>query len=132
MAMISRRATLWALGGMIAAGATASRIACGRMTRDAALRFDRLDVALADLPGAARIGYAVRKETARSDLIRQFLDRPLLVTALELDCPSSRLAVLRSQIRNDFETDDIIIADRWIVARSEGLISALYPTETFA
>ena len=130
MAAISRRAVLLTLGGVagvVVAGVGASVVVCNARSEATALSLERLDVALAEMPGAARIARAVRAATEQAELIEQFIAKRPLVSALAIDCPASRLQAINAQIRADFDADDVVVADRWVVSRSECLIAALCP-----
>ena len=132
MVAISRRLVLLTLGGVVVAGAGVSLGACQARSRMARLSLERLNLAVAGIPGAARIGHAMRAQMSQTELVAAVVAQAPLVSALEIDCPASRLRQIQLQVRAEFEAEDIIVADRWVVSRSEALIAALCTNGTVA
>lgn len=128
MAILSRR-TFFAAGGSLVAlglvGFGGSAIWCGRESLSATLPLERLDVALADIAAPTRIGQAYLAREGHAAVEAMFLAKTDLVTALAIECPETRRGRIREVARADFSAGDVVIADRWIVARSECLVAAL-------
>lgn len=123
------RRILIAGGGVVvlgtAAAAAGSLVFCARESRLAGLPLERLDVALADIAAPDRLARALRAAERPEAIEAAFLGRGDLLETLRVDCPESRRAAIRSAFREDFRRGDVVVADRWIVARAEGLIAAL-------
>jgi hypothetical protein len=127
MAILTKRVFLAGGGGIVLAGALGvggSLVACNS-TRLATLPLERLDVALLDIREPGRIGRAWRTRVGLPAVEAGFLARPGLVAALAPDCAETRRARIRAEVRADFAAGDVVVADRWVVARSECLIAAL-------
>lgn len=127
MEILTKRAFLAGGGGIVLAGALGfggSLVACN-LGRVAALPLERLDVALLDIRAPGRIGRAWRARVGLPAVEAEFLGRPALVAALGPDCAETRRARIRAEVRADFAAGDVVLADRWVVARSECLIAAL-------
>jgi hypothetical protein len=125
--MTTRRTLLAAGGGLVAlglAGMGGSLVWCNRASL-AALPLDRLDVALADMPWAARIGRAYREAEGIADIEAAFLGRPALARATLIDCDSTRRTALRTAFREGFRSGDVVTLDRVLVSRAEGVVAAL-------
>lgn len=125
--MISRRTVLATGGGVVAlgiAGIGGSVPWCNGATL-AALPLERLDVALADIRDAARIGQVFRETEGEAGIEVAFRDRPALLEAMTLDCDETRRAALRATFRDGFRAGDVVTADRWVVSRAECVVAAL-------
>ena len=101
-----------------------SVIVCNRK-RLSALPLERLDIALVDIRAPERIGGAYRAQVGLAAVEAAFLGNPGLLAAIASDCPETRRGRIRTVIRADFVAGDVIVTDRWVVARSECLIAAL-------
>ncbi len=106
------------------AGIGGSLVWCNSTTL-ASLPLERLDVALADIRDAARIGRAFRAAEGPPGVEAAFLDRPALLQAMTLDCDETRRAALRTAFRDGFRAGDVVTADRWVVSRAECVVAAL-------
>ena len=127
MRMLSRRTFFAAGGGLVALGAAAfggSLVYCGRESF-AALPLERLDVALADIRAPERIGRSYLAAVGRTSVEEGVLGKAGLLDALRRDCPETRRADIRAQFRADFAAGDVVVADRWVVSRSECLVAAV-------
>jgi hypothetical protein len=123
---ITRRGVVLGTVALVGTGAGASVLAC-RPGADGQAGLDpaRLRVALADIVAPERIGRAYGAGRARAALLAEFAARPGLVTAAAQDCPATLRSLLRDQVRADFRTGDVVVADRFVVARSECIVAAL-------
>ncbi|MEJ6396202.1 hypothetical protein V8J82_23310 [Gymnodinialimonas sp. 2305UL16-5] len=112
---------------VVGGGGMASALACRPDAESAALgeQLDRLRAALDDIVAPERIGRAYRAERGLSAVTAEFLDTPYLSMAAAYDCPAALRAHLRDQIRADFVAGDVVVADRFVVARSECILAAL-------
>ncbi|MFV0359649.1 hypothetical protein [Tropicimonas sp.] len=125
-----RRLFLFSAAGLAAAGVlgfAASARYCDRRVLARLHLLDRLDVAVADIAGAAEIGRSYRARVGDGTLLSELGARPALLEALEYTCPETRRALVRRQFREDFRTGDILVENRWVVSRSECIIAALRP-----
>jgi hypothetical protein len=128
------RRVLIAGGGTLlvgtAAAAGGSLVFCQRRrTRAAALPLERLDVALADMRAPDRLARALRRAAppgrVEEALEEALLERPAVTGCLSLECDATRRGALRAAFRDEFRRGDTVVADRWIVARSEAVVAAL-------
>lgn len=126
MRKLTKRSFLVGGGGllMLGVGFGGSLLACNR-TRIAALPLERLDVALLDIRAPERIGSAYRAQVGLPAVEAAFLGKRGLVEAIAHECPETRRGRIRTEIRADFTAGDVVVADRWVMARSECLIAAL-------
>lgn len=110
----------------VVAGGAASLVAC-RPARDVAVTLDpiRLRFGLADILAPERVGAVYRAGRNREQLLAEANAKPGLLDACSQDCPVAIRATLRMQSTEDFRQNDILVADRFIVARSECIIAAL-------
>lgn len=128
--MISRRTVLTAGVGVVAlgvAGIGGSLLLCRRESL-AALPLERLDVALADIRAATRIGRAFRDREGQAGVEAAFLGQQGLLDAVALDCDETRRKALRATFRAAFRAGDVVTADRWVVSRAECVVAALRTT----
>jgi hypothetical protein len=123
---ITRRGVLLGTVALIGTGAGASVLAC-RPGADgqAVLDPERLRVALADIIAPERIGRAYRADRTRADLEAELAARPRLVAASAQGCPATLRDAVRDEVQEEFRRGDVVIADRFIVARSECILAAL-------
>ena len=123
---ITRRDVVLGTAALIGTGAGASVLACRPGTDgQAALDPERLRVALADIIAPERIGRAYGAERTRHDLLAELEACPGLVRAAAQTCPATLRGLLRDQVREDFRNGDVLVADRFVVARSECILAAL-------
>lgn len=128
MAILTRRTVVLGAGGLAALAAAdygGSLAVCGRVDIAALLPLDRLDVALAGMRAPERIGRAWRSREGLAATEAAFLASPDLLRAAATECPETRRVLFRSRFRADFAAGDVVIADRWVVSRSECLVAAL-------
>lgn len=102
-------------------GLGASLIACARRTTGQVRTAERLRVVLATLPAPARIGAACCAGRTLGEIAVEISGRPGLVRALQTDCPETRHARLRTLMRADFAAGDFVVADRFVISRTEGI-----------
>ncbi len=123
---ITRRGSLLGIGALIGIGAGASFLACGR-GRDAAAAItpEKLRIALADIIAPERVGSAYRKERDHVGLAAELAEKPGLLAATRQSCPATLRAHVRAQVQEDFRRGDIVVADRFVMARSECILAAL-------
>lgn len=122
---LSRRSLLISTGVVVAGGALASYATCTKHSAQAAMRLDRLDVVAERIRNARKIGANIRAKTAFSDLVRSLRQNAGLVSAMEFECSEKRLAVVREQITRDFRSGAVIVENRWVLSKTEGLVAAL-------
>ena len=123
---ITRRGTLLGLLALFGGTSGASILSC-RPSGDATATLDpeRLRVALADIIAPERIGRAYRAARDTSTLTAEFASKPGLVAAAAQECPATLRTQLQAQITEDFRRGDVVVADRFVVARSECILAAL-------
>ncbi len=112
------------VGGLAAAGGL-SALACSGNRTLAALDPDRLRAGLADIVAPARIGAAYGSGRSRETLLAELAAKPGLCAAAGHECPATLRAAFRAQVAEDFRSGDVVVADRFVVARSEGIVAAL-------
>jgi hypothetical protein len=123
---ITRRGILLGTVALIGAGAGGSILACRPGAEEtAALDPGRLRAALADIVAPERIGRAYRAGRGRDELAGELASKPGLLAAASQTCPATLRARLRAQVREDFRRGDVVVADRFVVARSECIVAAL-------
>jgi hypothetical protein len=123
---ITRRSVLLGTVALIGTAAGASVLACRPGTgRQAALDPERLRVALADIIAPERIGRAYRAGRTHADLEAELAARPRLVAATAQGCPATLRDAVRAEIQEEFRRRDVVIADRFVVARSECILAGL-------
>lgn len=125
--ILNRRNVLTGAAAVIAGGSVASALACRPDAESAALelQLNRLRVALADIVAPDRIGRAYRQDRTASELREEFFATPSLRIAARHDCPAALRAYLHEQVRAEFQTGDVVVADRFVVARSECILAGL-------
>ncbi len=112
------------LGGIGVAGA-GSLFACQRLvTADAGSAAMHLAATLPEVFAPERLARHWQGTTNPVQLLAEIRDRSGLAHALELECIASRCLAVRSQFARDFASEDIVLVDRLMVARSECLIAA--------
>ena len=122
----TRRGLLVGIGATFAAGAGTSFLACrARPDVVATLSPEKLRIALIDIIEPERIGAAYRGTRGRAGLVEELATKPGLVTATKQSCLATLRAHVRAQIQEDFRRGDIVIADRFLMARSECILAAL-------
>ncbi|ABD57183.1 hypothetical protein [Jannaschia sp. CCS1] len=103
-----------------------SALACRRNnSATATLNPDRLRLARSSLIAPERIANAYRNGQSRAALIGEMAQKPGLCRAAGLDCPTAIQTELRRQVIEDFRNGDVVVADRFVVARSECIVAAL-------
>lgn len=125
MRQITRR---FILGGTaaIAAGSAVSVLSCRpRLDMAIAPDLDRLRFGLADIVAPERVGWAYRATRTQEHLLLEAAAKPGLVSACNETCPTAIRAALRRQAAEDFQVADVVLADRFVVARSECIVAAL-------
>jgi hypothetical protein len=123
---ITRRGVLIGTVALIGIAAGASVLACRPATGgQAALDPERLRVALADIIAPERIGQAYRAGRTHADLEAELAARPRLVVAAAQGCPTTLRDAVRAEVQEEFRRGDVVIADRFVVARSECILAAL-------
>lgn len=113
------------LGTSISAASIAgiSLLACGGHDETAA--FERLDILLADICDPVRIGLACRSRHNVNEL-KQEAERVVhIANALQIGCSATRRDVLKSSIRDEFAARDLVLCDRFVIARTEFIIAGL-------
>lgn len=115
------------IGGvvMVAGVGTASYLACRPPGGLAELQIDRLRVALADMVAPTRIAEAYRASRSPEALLDEFAGKPGLQRATTQRCPAALRDCVREQVKSDFSAGDVVLTDRFIIARSEGILAAL-------
>ena len=112
--------------GLTAVATTAgSALWCNRSSRLAGLPLERLDVGLADIRAPEPLARTLRAGLTPDGLETAFLQHADLPGLLHLECDATRRTALRDLARAEFGRGEILVADRWIVARSEALVAAL-------
>ena len=110
--------------GLVAAGAAgASVLACGGLTEQAA--WHRLDILLPRMRDPVRVGLASRAAFGLDHLLQAAEAHGPIATALRTECPATRLDTLATAIRADFAARDIVLCDRFVMARTEGIVAGL-------
>lgn len=122
---VTRRGVLIGMVAILGSAATASVLACRPGTGTAALDLDRLRLALSDIMAPERVGHSYRQDRDTATLLEEFGARPALAAAASLDCPDMLRSRIRAVAQEDFRTGDIVIADRFVMARSECIVAAL-------
>jgi hypothetical protein len=132
MRLFSRRALLWGSAGTLAAVAAlgaGSLVACNRRLADAGLdpaeAATRLAEALDEVFAPARLAAHWGDDGAPAALLDALRHRPRIREALATDCPATRRALLRAEIRDDFAAGDICLVDRLVVSRTEAMVARL-------
>ncbi len=86
----------------------------------------RLFAAIVDIVEPETVGAAYAAGHAREDVMRQLAGKDRLLAAAGVLCDESRRAELRESFREDFCAGDVLVADRWVVSRSECIITSLW------
>ncbi|MCU0906240.1 MAG: hypothetical protein MUF73_02090 [Rhodobacteraceae bacterium] len=124
---IARRHLLRAFGGVIVltgAGGVASSYACGLRhpaQQEATLR---LAVALQDILYPDRLARAYLDRHGTAPLAALLEPASTLADLATISCDSARRSAIAGQIRQDFATGDVVVADRIVAARTECVIAA--------
>lgn len=120
-------AALGTTGVAAIVGYGGSLLACNARAsgRSAGVDPSGLTPALDDIIAASRVGRAYREERDRATLVDEFGAKPGLVAAAAQTCPTAMRAELRAQVEADFRNGDIVVADRFVMARSECILAAL-------
>lgn len=127
MSLLGRRPFLTGGLGLLGAGAVTwggSLAACSASGRETAMLIQPLFVALADLRARDQIGQAFLEETGAEPLLAQIAARRDLISAALIPGDQDRLIHLQDTIRQDFAAGDVVLANRWVVARCEAQIAA--------
>ena len=129
--LLSRRNVVVAGGGAVligAAGVAASGFACSMTDgRQAWIRdLSRLFAAIPDMAAPQAVGRVYGAEHGPEMLLAQLSAEGPLKDASQITCEATRCAAIQETFRQDFTRGRIVVADRWIVARSEALISAAW------
>lgn len=122
---VTRRGVLIGAIALLGGTATASVLVCWPNTEMASLKLERLRAALVDMVAPERIGQAYRQTRDTATLLEEFAARPDLVAAASSSCPDTLRGLVRTLVQQDFKTGDIVIADRFVMARSECIVAAL-------
>lgn len=126
MASLGRRPFL--IGGLATTGLAA--LAWGGSLGYCAIRAHEtamirpLLVALADIRSPGRIGHAYLGSAGTDHIASTILARRDLVGVLLLPDARHRRASVAEIVREDFAKDDVVVADRWVVARTEAQLAA--------
>lgn len=100
-----------------------SLFACGRQDDTAA--FERLDILLADICDPVRIGLACRSRRNVQELMQEAESNVHISSALRIGCSATRREIFKSRVRVDFAARDIVLCDRFVVARTEFIVAGL-------
>ncbi|SDQ22089.1 hypothetical protein [Pseudovibrio sp. Tun.PSC04-5.I4] len=124
--MINRRSLLMFSGALITApalGYGGALLACRSVPRNTPAFFANNSKAPLKLFGEAVVRYA--KRYASFSYIEDELNaKPLLVRALQVDCPTTQAQLVGEQCRLDFAEGDCLVIDNMVVSRTEALICA--------
>lgn len=131
MSKYTRRALL-GIGGVLGVGAVAygaGLIGCRFVHRnvpDFFAQFEGVDGV--DTEILRKVGLAVlreRPEYAVPEYVTASLAaKPYSAAAMETTCPKERLAHLQMQCRADFDQDDYLIVDGWMISQTEAAFCA--------
>jgi hypothetical protein len=127
MSLFSRRRLLSGLGITALAAGGVSYFSCtvgGDQIADLS-QPETLDVLLADLVDAPRIGKAARARFGLPLLHSAAAQAPQIQTALSIPCAVTRRAHLRQATRTDFATGAIVVCDRLVLSETEVIIAGL-------
>lgn len=122
---MKRRTIVFSLAASVGGLLALSFSVCGRSANQARLPIDRLDVLLANIPDARRLGASYRLTHRRDHIKRQVALRPELAAALAVDCPVTRLGHLKAIVREDFAAQRIRVENNWVVSDTECLVAGL-------
>lgn len=100
-----------------------SLLACGR--RDETVAFERLDVLLVDMPDPVKVGLACRSEYKLSQLLQEAENTSHITSAVQISCSATRKNALKSHIRSEFAARNLVVCERFVLARTEFLVAGL-------
>ncbi len=131
MSKLTRRALL-GVGGVLAVGAVAygaGLIGCRFVDRnipDFFAQFDGMDGV--DTETLRKVGMAVLREhpeyAAPEYLNAALAAKPHSAAAMQTTCPKERLAHLQAQCRADFDQNDYLVVEGWMISQTEAAFCA--------
>lgn len=110
-------------GLSIVAVAGGSLLACSQRAETAS--YDRLDVLLADIRDPVRVGQDYRATYGLAALEAQADGCSHIASALRLDCPATRHALLKEGIRKEFAAREIVLCNQFVLSRTECIVAGL-------
>lgn len=128
MKLVTRRGMLLGVAGAITLGGGGLGIPaldCDWSEARAA-GADRLFAAIPDIVDPLAIGSAYVAATPPDALAREFFAREAMLAAARPACPERRRSLARQAFRDDFRSGDIVLAEQWVVSRSECLVAGLW------
>ncbi|MEO1606425.1 MAG: hypothetical protein AAFU34_13990 [Pseudomonadota bacterium] len=125
--MIGRRLFLGSLGlmGLGAVGYGGSLAACTARGTDTAMLRPLL-VALGSMQAPERIGDAWLRQEKLPEIAKALTAEPDLMRAVLIPDDAKRQVALADVIRAEFARGDIVVADRWVVSRTEARLAAVW------
>ena len=123
----TRRLVLAALlggGALVAAGVGVARVAGDDGDSDSGTASEPTDVP-ADVALTALGERYLREVPAERDEAVLLAALPALGGSVPTD-PATQLAALREQVAADYEADEVVELDGWLITRTEGRAAALY------
>lgn len=127
MSLVSRRTLVGGLGmAALAVGGTSYFLCTLNNEQRAELQHsDRLDVLLADLVDAPRIGRAARQIFGLKALEMAAWQLTQIRTAISIPCAVARRAHLRQAVSLDFHKSAILVCDRLVLSQTEVIVAGL-------
>lgn len=130
---ISRRRLLAVGSGTVLAGGIAtfgvSRYVCGSMRQLASVNQTTLAYLIASPALAKAIGQTYMRQVAAEALdINGEIKAKEIDLALHYACPNTGAETILQKVSTDFKENDIVIVDRWVIARTEAIVCSYYAT----